>query len=248
MEAEEFKNKMLELAVCKILPEDWHSWWTENDESLKIFLNKGDYLRIKPVSHDFRWVPILTSQKGARQYLQQSNIPFEHSDVYQKNYEKELDDYCKESKREAEERLNKIKLQFPLLFEKYPKFCNSLKNTFSEGDKISNNATGHKVYSFSEILPQDIVDFFKIVSEISLEGISINSSYLRMEKLCGKDYLVLGEFWKEADGDLLLINLQDKTLPTNIYYYAHSLNKVKLFCNNMDDLMEKKFAYFNNQG
>lgn len=247
MEEEEFKRKMLELATCKILPENWYNWWIKNQESLKVFLSKGDYLRIKPISHGFLWVPILTSQKGAEQYLLKNEIPFEHSSMYQKNYEKELDDYCKDSKRKTKELLDKIKLQYPALFERYPRFCNSLKNAFSEGDKISKGITENDSFPLSKSLPTDIFEFFKVVSQISLDSISINVADLRMEKLNEKDYLVLGEFWKEADGDLLLINLQETKLPTKIYYYSHSLNKVKLLCSNIDDLMEKKLAYFNNQ-
>jgi hypothetical protein len=98
-----------------------------------------------------------------------------------------------------------------------------------------------------ENLPHDIKEFFRIVSQVSLDGISINVSELRMENLNKKEYLILGEFWKKADGDLLLIILNETNRPTKIYYYSHSVNKVKLLCSSIVDLMEKKFAYYNNQ-
>lgn len=247
METEDFINQMSDLSACNISPNDWQDWWARNDEFLKVFLNSGDYLRIKPVKHDFVWVPILTSQKGAEQYLRDNGISFEHKCDYQQNYEKELDDYCKECKRKEKELLQSLKQRYPLLFEKYPRFCNSLKNAFSSGDVISGGIKDVDNFPLIESLPDDIIEFFKITSRISLDGISINIAELRTENLNGKDYLVLGEFWKEADGDLLLINLQETVNPTKIYYYSHSINKVKLLCNNIGDLMEKKFAYYNNQ-
>ena len=39
----------------------------------------------------------------------------------------------------------------------------------------------------------------------------------------GERYCVLGEFWKEADGDQLLLRPGEET----IWYYAHEQDKVK---------------------
>jgi hypothetical protein len=57
-----------------------------------------------------------------------------------------------------------------------------------------------------------------------------------------REYLVLGEFWKEADGDLLLI--KPDGAPTPIYYYSHGSDKMKKLCGDTGDLMEKKFSYY----
>lgn len=58
----------------------------------------------------------------------------------------------------------------------------------------------------------------------------------------GERYCVLGEFWKEADGDQLLLHPGEET----IWYYAHEQDKVKCLCNDMTELLEKKLArYFN---
>jgi hypothetical protein len=57
--------------------------------------------------------------------LRKNGISFKHKSTYQENYEKELDDYSKESELKTKELLNNLKLKHPLLFEKYPKFSNS---------------------------------------------------------------------------------------------------------------------------
>lgn len=58
-----------------------------------------------------------------------------------------------------------------------------------------------------------------------------------------EQYCVLGEFWKEADGDLLLLRLGEE----KIWYYAHEQNKIKLLCKDIDELQEKKLTdYLNN--
>ena len=54
---------------------------------------------------------------------------------------------------------------------------------------------------------------------------------------------MLGEFWKEADGDQLLLRPGEDT----IWYYAHEQDKVKRFCNDMTELLEKKLTRYLNE-
>ena len=54
---------------------------------------------------------------------------------------------------------------------------------------------------------------------------------------------MLGEFWKEADGDQLLLRPGEET----IWYYAHEHDKVKRLCNDMTELLEKKLARYLNE-
>jgi len=179
-------------------------------------------------------------------FLEKNGISFEASCAYQDNYEKELAEHSKQQKVKDRELFLTLKTQHPQLFSAYPRFGNSLINTFSEGDIISSGLTETDIKNSPLELPSDIIAFFNVVSIIALDGISIDFSALRMETLCGKDYLVLGEFWKEADGDLLLITPHETISPTPIYYYAHEINKVKKLCSSVDDLMEKKLSHFNN--
>ena len=54
---------------------------------------------------------------------------------------------------------------------------------------------------------------------------------------------MLGEFWKEADGDQLLLRPGEDT----IWYYAHEQDKVRRLCNDMTELLEKKLARYLNE-
>ena len=67
--------------------------------------------------------------------------------------------------------------------------------------------------------------------------------FRRYPKFHGERYCVLGEFWKEADGDQLLLRPGEET----IWYYAHEQDKVKRLCNDMTELLEKKLARYLNE-
>ncbi|MCL1917282.1 MAG: SMI1/KNR4 family protein [Peptococcaceae bacterium] len=242
---DEFQQMMIDLAACRVSPEEWSAWWAAHDAFLQEFLNRGEYLRIKPSTDTTRWCPISKSQKGAVQYLQNKGVPVHTSNDYQENWEKEMDEFCKQQRKKEKELLEMLKTQCPQLFSVYPRFAKSLKNAFLEGDTIEPGLSEMEIKSGSYALPPDIEGLFKTVSVISLDGISIDCHELRSEVLCGQEYLVLGEFWKDADGDLLLIELNETALPTPIYYYCHEVNKVKKLCNNIDELMEKQMSSYN---
>ena len=75
------------------------------------------------------------------------------------------------------------------------------------------------------------------------DGITIELSGLFDLTVHGEQYYVLGEFWKEADGDKLLFRSGEDT----IWYYAHEQDKVKCLCNDMAELLEKKLARYLNE-
>jgi len=250
MNKEEFEKKLLELAACELSPEEWTSWWAEHEAFIEGFVSRGDYLRLKPRGSS--WGMVTGSQKGALEYLvftaslRYADIPYTQSNKYQKNYEKELADFFKQERVKAKDKLAALKLQHPQLFAAWPRFGNSLKNCLCEGDEIASGASEAELATLPYALPADIKAFFGIVSKIALDGIRIDLADVRPETLCGMEYLVLGEFWKEADGDLLLIKPDETATPTPIHYYFHEMNTVKKLCNSIDDLMEKQFSRYNN--
>ncbi|MCP3773302.1 SMI1/KNR4 family protein [Paenibacillus sp. MZ04-78.2] len=241
-------DQLTKLASCELSPEDWMTWWNDHDEQLQVFLSRGDYLRIKPRTHGMRWVSILASQNGAVQYLESNNIPFAKSDRYQENYKKELDEFVKAKKERNKRKWKQLQEEHPRLIEAYPKFANSLKNGFSEDDSFEANATIQDIKECERLmniqLPQDVANFFLTVSRISLEGIQIVLGDVYMLDLSGKRYGVLGEFWKEADGDLILFDGSGSNTATTFYYYAHEENKVKPLAKSPEELMEKVFARY----
>jgi hypothetical protein len=249
LEKEEFILQMKRLAQCELEIEEWDNWWLEKSYDIQKLINKGEFLRIKPIKHDSKWLPILRSQQGAIVFLEDNSMTFKKSQIYQKNYDKDFAQFCKEEENARKEIVKNLKSNNPLLFEVYPKFSLSLKFIYSKGDKLGVRASEEdikRIESNIQIkLQKDIVDFFKVISVINLEGIKIDVKELDIMEFLNEKYLVLGEYWKEADGDKLLISLSNLNSPIKILYYAHEQNKIKLLCKSISDLMEKEFTKYN---
>ena len=89
--------KLLALVEGKETPESWLSWWSDHESELETLLSRGEFLRLKPCKHAFKWVPLLSSQKGAAGILEKSGTSFEISGLYQEQYERVLGDVNNET-------------------------------------------------------------------------------------------------------------------------------------------------------
>lgn len=69
-------EKLLSLAEGKETPDSWQNWWLKYEHELEKVLSRGEFLKLKPKSHDFIWVPIFTSQKGAIEILERKGCHF----------------------------------------------------------------------------------------------------------------------------------------------------------------------------
>ena len=244
------EQQLLKLIGGQLSPEDWKSWWIENEQFLSEHLSRGMYLKLKPIEHGFRWVPILHSQKNAATYFSEKGIEYEKSERYQQEYEAELNVYVEEGKKADSLLLPQIKDKNPDLFRMYPKFSASLKHTYTSSDVLSVGAPEFEIAqvekSLNFRLPPDIREYFAVLEEIAIEGIRLELKSMRNIMVNNKLYIVLGEFWKMADGDLLLIKPETTDI-SSILYYCHESNKVKKLCNGMMALLENKFSYYNRQ-
>lgn len=93
-------------------------------------------------------------------------------------------------------------------------------------------------------LPSQVREFFLLTAGINVStGVILTLSGMFDLTIHGERYCVLGEFWKEADGDQLLLRPREET----IWYYAHEQDKVKRLCNDMTELLEKKLARYLNE-
>ncbi len=79
-------SKCLSLVEGRESPESWWDWWNEYETEVEKLLNHGEFLKLKPRSHGFSWVPVLGSQKGAVAILEKNGITFEISNLYQERY------------------------------------------------------------------------------------------------------------------------------------------------------------------
>lgn len=248
MNSEVLTIKLLDLAEGRETPESWRSWWDEHESELETLLNRGEFLKLKPCRHDFRWVPVLTSQKGAIAILEKSGTAFEASNLYQERYLAELDAFCKEQERVQREKQKEFKASHPELFGRYPKFSKALAKALDPSDEIQPAATEEQIADQESMLdftlPAQVREFFLLTAGIQASaGVTIDLSSLFDLTIHRERYCVLGEFWKEADGDQLLLRPGEET----IWYYAHEQDKVKRLCNDMAELLEKKLARYLNE-
>ena len=248
MDKETLITKLLDLAEGRETPESWREWWNEHEAELESMLNRGEYLKLKPCQHGFQWVPLFGSQKGAIAILEKNSIAFEASNLYQERYLAELDAFCKEQERVQREKQKEFKTNNPELFGRYPKFSKALAKVLDSTEEIQPAATEEQIENQEKILgftlPSQVREFFLLTAGISVSaGVIIELSGLFELTIHGNRYCVLGEFWKEADGDQLLLCPGEET----IWYYAHEQDKVKRLCNDMTELLEKKLARYLNE-
>ena len=240
MNSEVLAIKLLDLAEGRETPESWRSWWDEHEPELENLLSRGEFLKLKPCRHDFRWVPVLTSEK--------SGTAFEVSNLYQERYLAELDAFCKEQERVQRKKQKEFKANNPELFCRYPKFSKALAKALEPSDEIQPAATEEQIASQESVLdftlPAQVREFFLLTAGIQVStGVILSLSGMFDLTIHGERYCVLGEFWKEADGDQLLLRPGEET----IWYYAHEQDKVKRLCNDMTELLEKKLARYLNE-
>ena len=248
MDKETLITKLLDLAEGRETPESWREWWNEHEAELESMLNRGEYLKLKPCQHGFQWVPLFGSQKGAIAILEKNSIAFEASNLYQERYLAELDAFCKEQERVQREKQKEFKTNNPELFGRYPKFSKALAKVLDSTDEIQPAATEEQIGNQESVLdfalPAQVREFFLLTAGINVStGVIIELSGLFELTIHGNRYCVLGEFWKEADGDQLLLRPGEET----IWYYAHEQDKVKRLCNDMAELLEKKLARYLNE-
>ena len=248
MDKETLITKLLDLAEGRETPESWREWGNEHEAELENMLNRGEYLKLKPCQHGFQWVPLFGSQRGAIAILEKSGTAFEASNLYQEQYLAELDAFCKEQERVQREKQKEFKTNNPELFGRYPKFSKALAKVLDSTDEIQPAATEEQIGNQESVLdfalPAQVREFFLLTAGINVStGVIVELSGTFNLTIHGERYCVLGEFWKEADGDQLLLRPGEET----IWYYAHEQDKVKRLCNDMAELLEKKLARYLNE-
>ena len=248
MDKETLITKLLDLAEGRETPESWRSWWDEHEPELETLLSRGEFLKLKPCRHGFKWVPVFGSQKGAIAILEKSSTPFEASNLYQERYLAELDAFCKEQERVQREKQREFKADNPELFQRYPKFSKALAKVLDPSDEIKPAATEKQIGNQERVLdftlPSQVREFFLLTAGIQVStGVILSLSGMFDLTIHGDRYCVLGEFWKEADGDQLLLRPGEET----IWYYTHEQDKVKRLCSDMAELLEKKLARYLNE-
>ena len=180
--------------------------------------------------------------------MEKNGVAFQASPLYQERYCAELDAFCEEQERMLREKQKEFKTNNPELFGRYPKFSKALAKVLDPSDEIKPAATeeqiGNQESMLDFALPAQVREFFLLTAGIQVStGVILTLSGMFDLTIHGERYCVLGEFWKEADGDQLLLRPGEET----IWYYAHEQDKVKRLCSDMAELLEKKLARYLNE-
>ena len=131
----------------------------------------------------------------------------------------------------------------------YPKLTKQILKDFDEYNVVTAGIPLAEITQKSQDLgvtfSEELTLFFQHIGELRLEGVEIRFTDLYTDVFNGKDYLVLGEFWKYGDGDKLLYAPDTQ----QILCFAHEYAKPKVIkqADTMTEFVEKKLvAYLKN--
>ncbi|MDV7697339.1 hypothetical protein N6B72_10445 [Chryseobacterium soli] len=234
-----------DLATGKLTATEWIQWFEEYKNLVEITCGRTAFLKIKPKGNLTCIGNAYAGQTAVFNWLTTQNINTEVSNIYQKAYEKEFNEFIKQEKQKDKLRQQYVKDNFAYLADFYPRFFKQLQKCFDTTNTIEIGKTLSEI-SEKELLlnitfSPEMITFFSAISKLSLEGIDIDFDTLSIEFFEGKSFLVLGEFWYYGDGDLLLYDLTNYQL----FSYAHEYQPPKLIqLANIPDLLEKTFTKY----
>ena len=128
----------------------------------------------------------------------------------------------------------------------YPKLTKQVLKDFDEYNVITAGIPLAEITQKSQDLgvtfSEELTLFFQHIGELRLEGVEIGFADLYTDAFNGKDYLVLGEFWKYGDGDKLLYAPDTQ----QILCFAHEYAKPKVIkqADTMTEFVEKKLVTY----
>ena len=128
----------------------------------------------------------------------------------------------------------------------YPKLTKQVLKDFDEYNVVTVGIPLVEIAQKSQDLgvtfSEELTLFFQHIGELRLEGVEIRFADLYTDVFNGKDYLVLGEFWKYGDGDKLLYAPDTQ----EIFCFAHEYAKPKVIkqADTMTEFVEKKLVTY----
>ena len=128
----------------------------------------------------------------------------------------------------------------------YPKLTKQVLKDFDEYNVVTAGIPLAEITQKSQDLgvtfSEELTLFFQHIGELRLEGVEIRFADIYTDAFNGKDYLVLGEFWKYGDGDKLLYALDTQ----EIFCFAHEYAKPKVIkqADTMTEFVEKKLVTY----
>lgn len=128
----------------------------------------------------------------------------------------------------------------------YPKLTKQVLKDFDEYNVVTAGIPLAEITQKSQdlgvIFSEELTLFFQHIGELRLEGVEIRFTDIYTNAFNGKDYLVLGEFWKYGDGDKLLYAPDTQEIFCFAYEYAKP--KVIKQADTMTEFVEKKLVTY----
>ena len=128
----------------------------------------------------------------------------------------------------------------------YPKLTKQVLKDFDEYNVVTAGIPLAEIAQKSQDLgvtfSEELTLFFQHIGKLRLEGVEIRFTDIYTDAFNGKDYLVLGEFWKYGDGDKLLYAPDTQ----EIFCFAHEYAKPKVIkqADTMTEFVEKKLVTY----
>ena len=206
-------NKLVLLAKGEIPADKWVSWSLENLDRLKKELPPRWFLRIKPKNSQGNNGATLISQNSCLEYLNSIGFDIKKSGIgYESLWRKDLDLVQQGVKDEDEVFRRNFEINFKYILSFYPKLFSILRKCLLANDVVKAGVKENDILETQSklgiYLGNDLCTFFKNISVIKIEGFSIDFNKLSKCTYSGQNYLFLGDYWLDNDGDELLINLE----------------------------------------
>lgn len=103
---------------------------------------------------------------------------------------------------------------------------------------LEKGATFEEVMKFEKYLnkqfPESIRNHFLVSKGIEFDGFRLILDEVFVQQIIDEECIILGTFFKEADGDLLI--LKDNIKDEKIYYYSHYKNELRELASNITEL------------
>lgn len=246
MTQEEIIKQFTDLSEGKLTAEEWAEWFKAYKDDIEKICGRRAFLSIKPKESFSGIRNLYIGQLGAFEWLKSQNRTPHLSDLYQKGWEKEFEDFCQQEKQKEKQLQKAVEDKFGYLKNIYPKFFKQLTKSYSDSDCIEAGVQTDMIKAKEKELSIQLTDelstFFQNISKLTLEGIEIDFTELADETIQKKQYLILGEFWLYGDGDQLLYNLENH----HIYIFAHENQSPKAIkvASSFTDFIEKKMVTY----
>ncbi|WP_306349606.1 hypothetical protein [Flavobacterium sp. '19STA2R22 D10 B1'] len=241
---QELINTFKLLVEGKITPSTWLDWFEVHQIAIEEWCGRRIFLKIKPYSNCTDLTNIHSAQLTAYDWLKSQNITVQPDDSYKIACEKEFKEFIRQEKLKAKALQDQIRTDFEDLKTEYPKFYRQLLRSFDTENHLQKGVTLSDLQSKEEYLavtlPPELSTFFMNLSQIKLEGITIDFDDITLTTIDDQSFLELGEYWYYSDGDILLYDLATEKALT----YAHEYQPPKLIplADGMKALVEQHFV------